>query len=191
MPPGVFTDGAPFARGTNIAGDSSTSVLQCSGCRSANGVPSVKTPGGTEFLFDTALRSDFLFWLAEHAGRRAVIHSLLGTPPELVDHASAADRATVDTVIEHLLPVTARRLGLINDGRVVSALDRYPLEQIKVPTLALSAADDLYMTYDGAQYTAAHVTGATFIGLPTGGHLWIGHADEVASAVAGFMATNP
>jgi len=157
----------------------------------ANGAPSVKTPGGTEFLIDTALRSDFLFWLAEHAGRRAVIHSLLGTPPELVDHASAADLAKVNAVIEHLLPVSARRLGLINDGHVVSALERYPLEQIAVPTLALSAADDLYKTYDGAQYTAAHVTGATFIGYATGGHLWVGHADEVTSTVAGFVAANP
>jgi pimeloyl-ACP methyl ester carboxylesterase len=157
----------------------------------ANGAPAVKTPSGTAFLFDTALRSDFIFWLAERVGRRAVIHSLLGTPPELVDHASSADLDKVNTVIAHLLPVTARREGLINDGRVVSALDRYPLEQIHTPTLALSAADDLYKTYDGAQYTAAHVAGARFLGYPTGGHLWVGHSDEVADAVAGFVVAHP
>jgi 2-hydroxy-6-oxonona-2,4-dienedioate hydrolase len=30
----------------------------------AEGAASVKTPPGTLFLFDTALRSDFLFWAA-------------------------------------------------------------------------------------------------------------------------------
>ena len=47
--------------------------------------------------------------------------------------------------------------------------------------------DDLFGTYDGARYTAEHVPGAQFIGYPSGGHLWVGHQDEVMSAIAAFL----
>jgi 2-hydroxy-6-oxonona-2,4-dienedioate hydrolase len=32
-----------------------------------------------------------------------------------------------------------------------------------------------------------HIPGARFIGFPTGGHLWIGHQEEVMSAIADFL----
>src|SRR5512146_1171818 len=39
--------------------------------------PSVKTPPRTPFLFDTALRSDFLFWTALRLLRKTAIRSIL------------------------------------------------------------------------------------------------------------------
>ncbi|HET9832165.1 MAG TPA: hypothetical protein VFP91_10660, partial [Vicinamibacterales bacterium] len=77
--------------------------------------------------------------------------------------------------------------GLLNDAAVISSLRRYDLERISVPTLAISVADDLYGTFDGARYTAEHVPRARFISYPTGGHLCVGHQDEVASEIAAFL----
>jgi len=158
----------------------------------AGGAPSVHpvsehSPRGMGPLFDAALNSDFVFWLATRVSRSAVESALLGTPPEVVKRAEPEEQARVSAVIEHILPISQRRVGLTNDARVVSSLQRCDLERIGVPTLAISLADDLYGTYDGARYTADHVPGARFIGYPTGGHLAVGHQREITEAIAAFL----
>ncbi|MGE5171930.1 MAG: alpha/beta fold hydrolase [Rudaea sp.] len=157
------------------------------------GQPPVLAPAVTQFLFDTALRSDFLFWVATKTMRRALIRGLLATPPSLVARASADERARVDAIIEHILPVSARRLGLQNDARVVGALPRYDLESIDVPTLIAGVEDDLYGTYDAAHYMARHIGHARFIGYPHGGHVWVGHHRGLMAEVVAFLrrATEP
>ena len=95
--------------------------------------------------------------------------------------------ARVDTVLEHLLPVSARRLGLLNEAAAVSALERYDLEGIHVPTLILSTVDDRYGTYDAARYTAEHIHGARFVGYATGGHLLVGHNNDVFAEIVAFL----
>jgi 2-hydroxy-6-oxonona-2,4-dienedioate hydrolase len=151
------------------------------------GAPPMKTPPGTEFLFDTALKSDFLFWAAPRVARQTVIRAILATPPALVESASADERERVAQMLDHILPVSPRRLGLLNDAAVTSSLPRYELERIAVPTLILSMADDLFGTYDGARYSAEHIPRARFIGFPSGGHLWVGHQQEVMSEIAAFL----
>jgi pimeloyl-ACP methyl ester carboxylesterase len=151
------------------------------------GAPPMRTPAWTEFLFETALRSDFLFWLAPRISRSTVMRAILATPPAVVEDASAPEQARVAEMLEQILPVSPRRLGLLNDAAVTSSLQRYELERIAAPTLVISVADDLFGTFDAARYTAEHVPGARFIGYPSGGHLWVGHQDEVVSEIADFL----
>src|SRR5262249_21209853 len=143
------------------------------------GEPPMRTPAGTQFLFDTALKSDFLFWAAPRLSRPTVIRAILATPPALVENASADEQARIGKVLDRILPVRPRRPGLINDAAITSSLQRYDLERIAVPTLVISAADDLYGTFDGARYTADHVPHARFIGYPSGGHMLVGRQKEV------------
>ncbi|MCE9550710.1 MAG: alpha/beta hydrolase [Betaproteobacteria bacterium] len=151
------------------------------------GAPPMRTPPGTEFLFDTALQSDFLFWATPRLARQTVIRALLATPPAVVENASADEQARVAQVLDHILPVSPRRLGLLNDASVTSALTRYELERITVPTLILSTSDDLFGTYEGARYSAEHIPRARFIGYPSGGHLLVGHHKEVISEITAFL----
>jgi 2-hydroxy-6-oxonona-2,4-dienedioate hydrolase len=151
------------------------------------GAPPMQTPAGTEFLFETALKSDFLFWAATRLARSTVIRAILATPPAVVADASADEQARVGQILEHILPVSRRRLGLLNDAAVTASLPRYELERITTPTLVISLADDLFGTFDGARYTAEHVPGARFIGYPSGGHVWVGHQQEVMSEIAAFL----
>jgi len=151
------------------------------------GAPPMQTPAGLEFLFDTALKSDFLFWAAPRLALQTVIRAILATPPAVVESASADEHARVAQVLDHILPVSPRRLGLLNDAKITSSLPRYELERIAAPTLILSVADDLYGTYDGARYSAEHIPHARFIGYPSGGHLWVGHQKEVMSEIAAFL----
>jgi pimeloyl-ACP methyl ester carboxylesterase len=149
--------------------------------------PPVRVPPGTRFLFETALQSDFLFWAASRLARPVVFRSILGTPPVVVENADASEKARVEEFLREILPITARRAGLLNDEAVIAALPRYELEKIAAPTLAISVQDDLYGTYDGARYTADHVPGARFIGYPSGGHLLVGHNDEAVGEIATFL----
>lgn len=141
----------------------------------------------TRLLFDTALRSDFLFWAASRIARNATLRGILGTPPSVMQTASAEERARVAQVLDHIQPLSLRRLGLLNDAAVARSLSRYELEQIAAPTLILAMEDCLYGTYQGARYSAEHIPHARFISYPRGGHLWVGHESEVMSEIVDFL----
>ncbi len=64
------------------------------------------------------------------------------------------------------------------------------MERIAAPTLVVSTADDLFCIYEGARYTAEQIPNAKFMGYPTGGHLWVGHHQEVMSEIASFLAAD-
>ena len=147
----------------------------------------LKIPPGTRLLFETALRSDFLFWAMIRLAPATVMRAILATPPEIVRAASADEQARMAEMMEIILPVSRRRLGLLNDAAVISTLPRYQLERISVPTLVLSVADDLFGTFEAARYSAGHIPHARFVGYATGGHLWVGHHQEVLSEIAAFL----
>jgi pimeloyl-ACP methyl ester carboxylesterase len=143
--------------------------------------------GAAAFLRDTTLRLDFLFWAWIRLAPESVTRVLLGTDPALVAGASPQDQAEVTMVREHILPISPRRDGLINEAKVMTSLERYPLERITAPTLAISAEDCYYDTYEAARYTASQIPGARFLGYPTGGHLLVGHGPEVLAEITRFL----
>ena len=149
--------------------------------------PAARRPAVAVFLADLMLRSDFLFWAALRAAPKTMTRAILATLPQVAEGASPAERARLEQIKQHILPVSPRRQGLLNDAAVVTALPRYELERIAAPTLAISAADDLYGTYDGARYSAEHIPHARFVGSPSGGHLLVGHDEESAMAIAEFL----
>lgn len=153
----------------------------------ADGARPLLVPSGTRFLFATALKSDFLFWAALRLAPRTMIRAILATPPAVVDAADADEQARVAAALAGILPVSTRRLGLLNDAAVTSTLERYELERIKAPTLAISVEDDLFGTFAAARYTAEQIANARFVGYGTGGHLWVGHAEDVATEIAAFL----
>ena len=130
------------------------------------------------------LGSDFLFWTALHIARDQLTKVVLATPPELLLVASPQERARVNAMLDHILPVSSRAGGLRSDTAVGKHLVPAPLASIHVPALIVSARDDRYGTYASAAYTAGEIAGAKFIGFEQGGHTWVGHDDEVMSAIA-------
>jgi 2-hydroxy-6-oxonona-2,4-dienedioate hydrolase len=138
-------------------------------------------------LFETALKSDFLYWLALHIVPDTVIGSILATPPVEARNAERTEQERVQELMMRILPVSARRLGLVNDAKVTSTLPRYELERINAPTLIISLKDDRFGTYAGARYTAEHIPGARFVGYDRGGHVWVGHNQEVLEEAARFF----
>ncbi|HEU0223978.1 MAG TPA: alpha/beta fold hydrolase [Steroidobacteraceae bacterium] len=154
------------------------------------GEAAVRTPHWTQFLFDTALRSDFVFWKLLRFAPDLAARAILATPPGVVAAASPEERARFEMLRRHILPVAPRRPGLVNDAAVVSRLRRFDLEKIAVPTLLFSAEDDGYGTWDGAKYTAAQMPNARFVGFPAGGHMLVGHTGTIEAEITSFLRSN-
>ena len=140
-----------------------------------------------EKVVNAIASSDFLFWAASKAARPAVLKTILGTPVEVYRNATAAERRYVDEFLLSLLPISRRSAGLWNDAVIASTLERYPLEDLRTPTLVISAEDDLYRTYDSSSYTAEQVRDGRFIGYLSGGHMLLGHGEEVREHIASFV----
>jgi pimeloyl-ACP methyl ester carboxylesterase len=139
------------------------------------------------FVMNTTLKSDFLFWAASKLAPDVLMKTILATPADVFKKAPKDEQERAVEVMRHILPISPRSQGLQNEMKVASALSRYELERISVPTLVIAAADDLYGTYKTGRYTAEHITGARFVGYPTGGHLLLGHRKEVLSELNRFL----
>jgi pimeloyl-ACP methyl ester carboxylesterase len=148
---------------------------------------SKRIPAGLGLLLDAVLKSDFLFWALKRFARQTAIRMILGTPPAVVQNASTEERASVAQILEHVLPVSPRRPGLLNDAAIVPSLPRYELERITAPTLVISMADDLYGTFDGAKYSAEHIPHARFSGHQSGGHMGVGHQKGDMLEITAFL----
>jgi pimeloyl-ACP methyl ester carboxylesterase len=120
-----------------------------------------------------------------------IVGTVLGTPPEVLKKAQLDERVRVRAVMRQILPVSRRKLGLLNEAKIAASLGRYDLERISAPTLAISVADDRYDTYVAARYTAEHVPGARFVGYRTGGHMLVGHHAEIMAQVMAFLGAAP
>ena len=131
--------------------------------------------------------SNFKYWIASRLARDLVIKLVLATPPAVVHAASRDERARAARILDGVMPIGQRVDGIMNDARISSALPRYDLENIKAPTLVLSVRDDLYGTFASAQYTASQLPQARFVSYDAGGHIWVGHDNDVLAQIVSFL----
>ena len=138
-------------------------------------------------LLLTILGSDLAFWLGLKCARNTIIKRVLGTPPQTVDTANLDEQTRVARILNDILPISARVDGIRSDFLVSTSLTRFDLEKISTPTLVLSVRDDLYGSFPGAEYTATQIPGARLVGYEHGGHLWVGHHEEVVAEIEAFL----
>ncbi len=136
-----------------------------------------------ESLLMRLIGSDFLFWAGLHVARDQVIKYVLATPPEEVSAASPQERARVNAILAHILPVSSRAAGLRSDSVLGKSLGPSALTAVSAPTLIVSVRDDGFGTYASAEYTASQIKGARIVGFEHGGHVWAGHDDEVQKEI--------
>ena len=140
-----------------------------------------------EALLMRLIGSDFLFWAGLHVARDQVIQYVLATPPEQVSAASPEERARVNAILDHILPVSSRAAGLRSDSVLGKSLGPSPLDKVRAPTLVVSVRDDGFGTYASAEYTASQIKGARFVGFEHGGHVWVGHDDEIQKEILNLI----
>jgi pimeloyl-ACP methyl ester carboxylesterase len=161
-----------------------TVALILANCRLGGGVTN---SNALRPLFRLAYRADGLFWLFKRLLPTAY-SQMMGAPKGY--RPTAEDAQVLKGIRELLFPLKPRCDGAVFDGFVSNlAADRFPLEELKVPTLVISAKDDPLAPHRFAVEAAARIPGARFVALGGGGHLFLGHDAEVGREVSGFVAS--
>jgi pimeloyl-ACP methyl ester carboxylesterase len=143
------------------------------------------------FFVERLLGSDLWFGAALQAAPGFLMRTLLATDPALLASVAPRERERARLILNELMPVSARTRGMLHDARMAGAPTALDLSAIRVPTLVVSAEDDLFGTAGTARTIAGRVPGARLLMLPDGGHIWLGHDDEVARAIARFVQDPP
>lgn len=148
---------------------------------------SIEASRGSKFAFWLVnAGADFVWWSMEKMAPDVLIR-FLGTPPELVTAAPAAEQDRVMAMVGSVQPLSRRFAGINIDS--TPDLHRLPLENIVVPTLIISARDDLFNTRPAAEFAAGLIPGAKLVVFESGGHLMVGHEREVRGIIKDFLST--
>jgi pimeloyl-ACP methyl ester carboxylesterase len=92
------------------------------------------------------------------------------------------------SVREHLFPAAPKRLGVAFDALVSEPMsNEFPLEDVRVRTLLVHAADDRLAPYEYVAPAAARIPGARLVTIGAGGHLFLEHQQQVREATAPFV----
>ncbi|MCU0903392.1 MAG: alpha/beta hydrolase [Tabrizicola sp.] len=136
---------------------------------------------------NAVLGSDFRFWSMARLAPGQMIRTLLATDPALLDQAPEAERQRAMAILNQIFPVSRKAKGFETDAFWAGTPSPTAYERIAVPTLILSCEDDLFGTATTARLLAERIPNAEVTIYPTGGHIWLGHDDEVADRIAGFI----
>jgi len=152
----------------------------------AGGLCPLRAVAPPRFVLDALYRFDFPMWMVMRIAPR-IMYRLVAVPSSLIPSLTFDEKAKLDEAIDLILPVTARRLGVLNEGKTQGSTTEYSLTHVAAPTLLISAADDLYRTLPVARHAATVIPHSRLIELRTGGHLLLGRGKEVWPAVAAFL----
>ncbi|WP_136646643.1 alpha/beta fold hydrolase [Tabrizicola sp. YIM 78059] len=136
---------------------------------------------------DAVLGSDLWFWALARLAPGQMIRTLLATNPALLDQVDAAERRRAKAILDQIFPISRKADGLRTDGFWAGTPTTTAHDRIAVPTLILSCEDDLFGTAATARLLAERIPGAELTVYPTGGHIWLGHDDDVADRIARFL----
>jgi pimeloyl-ACP methyl ester carboxylesterase len=162
-------------------------ILVVPGLYSPTSPVSIEASRGSRFAFWVVnVGGDFAWWATEKIAPSMLIR-FLGVRPALVAAAPRAERDRVMSIIKSVEPLSLRFPGINVDS--TPELRKLPLEKITAPTMIISARDDLFNTLPAAEFAAGKIPGAKLVVYDTGGHLLVGHEQEVRTAVRTFLAS--
>jgi pimeloyl-ACP methyl ester carboxylesterase len=135
--------------------------------------------------FYTAIAgSDIGYWSMRKLAP-GVLRSAFDARPELLTDDES--RAFTDRLVESFLPASGRLAGIRNEGAAVEPGAVYNLEAIRAPVLVVHAADDRLNPVAVGEVIASQIAGAEFIRYETGGHLLLGHHEELRARIQAFL----
>jgi pimeloyl-ACP methyl ester carboxylesterase len=97
-------------------------------------------------------------------------------------------------LIRSTIPASAHKAGRRNDleQRRNPDIDRWPVEEIRVPTLILHGTSDENTSYERSADLANRVPGAKLVSIEGGDHLaGVTRSEDVSAAIDMFIATLP
>ncbi len=139
------------------------------------------------FLVGKLLSSDFWFWSLSRLAPETLIGTLLATDPGLLRTVSPDERDRAFLILDELMPIGQRARGMMNDGFFSGAPADIAFSEIEAPILVVSCEDDRFGTAETSRTIAADAPDARLEIYPTGGHVWLGHDDDVADELSRFF----
>lgn len=143
----------------------------------------------------TMMRSNFVYW-AIVTYIRSFAENLIGVPKGF--NISAEGEATVTDVLATTLPSSGRIDGFSNDFTIhtsafyeeISETNPYSVYKIEKPVLVIMALDDPIALPDNVRSLAEKFPNAHLFVVSDGGHLLLGHSEEVNEAESQFLHNN-
>jgi len=142
-------------------------------------------------IFTIFFKSNFIYWATITFFQPIIGGPWAGVPPG--KRLTPKDKAEVRTLLSSLLPVSARVDGSSFDiyvstpGLLNAPESDYPFGSIRTPALVISAVDDPLALHENARALVRRITGARLLAVPGGGHMLIGHHDEVRQGITEFL----
>jgi 2-hydroxy-6-oxonona-2,4-dienedioate hydrolase len=136
---------------------------------------------------NAVLGSDFWFWSLSRLAPKQMIRTLLATDPALLDQVPETERQRARAILNQIFLISRKANGLRTDGFWAGTPTLTAHDRIAVPTLILSCEDDLFGTAATARLLAERIPNAEITLYPTGGHIWLGHDEDVAERISGFI----
>jgi pimeloyl-ACP methyl ester carboxylesterase len=137
-------------------------------------------------VFRLVYSADWAFWALKKLMSKAYLR-MIGIPKGYPRSATEAEAVAAGGDL--FFPFNPRRDGAVFDGFVSNlAADRFPLEELTVPTLVINARDDTtFAPYRYAARAADRIPAAKLVTIEGGGHWFIGHDAEVREAIGAFV----
>jgi pimeloyl-ACP methyl ester carboxylesterase len=144
-------------------------------------------------VFDTLMRSDFLYWAFITYLRP---YAIVGVPKGF--DLTPVFEAEVAGILAKTLPLSQRMDGFLFDTygaqpefyESISEASPYPLDGIRTPVLLINAADDPYAVPANVRGLAEKIPDARLYIVPDGGHPLLGHSEEVKAEITRFLNGN-
>jgi 2-hydroxy-6-oxonona-2,4-dienedioate hydrolase len=139
-------------------------------------------------MMDTLVMSDFFLWLIMSCSPSTMM-AVAGIPDNLRKTMTQDQREWYTAFSRTFLPTVPRSRGILFDAYISNTeMDAVPFETITVPTLVFHAKDDPMPPYACAEKMAGRIPDAVFVGYEQGGHLLLGHEDDIRNKMDQFIA---
>ena len=137
-------------------------------------------------VLNVIFHSDLAWWLMS-SFLPGQTQYLVGVPTGFT--LTPAMQADVYATLRSVSPISRRGDGMMFDTFVGNPdINRgYPLAQVAAPALVVSAMDDPMALHANARALAEQMPGARLLAIPDGGHMMLGHTEEVRAAVVEFI----
>lgn len=143
----------------------------------------IRTPELAELL---GAVSDHVYWGLMQTSMSLML-SLAGVPPAAVEAAPAEQRRFAETMVEWVLPASARLAGMANDARALRDLAPPVAGEPSVPVLALCARDDTLVGCGPAERLVRAAPDARLEAFASGGHMLLGRHMAARAIIGDFL----
>jgi pimeloyl-ACP methyl ester carboxylesterase len=129
--------------------------------------------------------SDFFYWAIERLAPGEFL-TMIGVPRDVQRTLSEEDTNTAFRTLELMHPMSRRFPGILLD-QTRHVPRAWPLNQISARTLVFHSRDDTLVPFLNGEHSAAEIPTAKLLAFETGGHLLLGHSDEIRRQIDGFL----